>query len=27
VGEGFEKEGPAVPLIIQRAHRLLDEGV
>ncbi|MGH3067427.1 MAG: phosphotransferase family protein [Streptosporangiaceae bacterium] len=26
VGEGFEKEGPAVPLIIQRAHRLLDEG-
>jgi aminoglycoside phosphotransferase (APT) family kinase protein len=27
VGEGFEKEGPAVPLIVQRAHRLLDEGV
>jgi aminoglycoside phosphotransferase (APT) family kinase protein len=27
VGEGFEKGGPAVPLIIQRAHRLLDEGV
>ena len=27
VGEGFEREGPAVPLIIQRAHRLLDEGV
>jgi aminoglycoside phosphotransferase (APT) family kinase protein len=27
VGEGFEKEGPAVPLIIARAHRLLDEGV
>ncbi len=27
VGEGFEKEGPAVPLLIQRAHRLLDEGV
>jgi hypothetical protein len=26
VGEGFEKEGLAVPLIIQRAHRLLDEG-
>ena len=27
VGEGFEREGPAVPLLIQRAHRLLDEGV
>ena len=27
VGEGFEREGPAVPLIIARAHRLLDEGV
>ena len=27
VGEGFEKEGPAVPSLIQRAHRLLDEGV
>jgi hypothetical protein len=27
VDEGFEREGPAVPLIIQRAHRLLDEGV
>ncbi len=27
VGEGFEKEGAAVPSIIQRAHRLLDEGV
>jgi aminoglycoside phosphotransferase (APT) family kinase protein len=27
VGEGFEREGPAVPLIIQRAHRLLDEGI
>ncbi len=24
VGEGFEQEGPAVPLLIQRAHRLLD---
>ena len=27
VGEGFEREGPAVPSLIQRAHRLLDEGV
>ena len=27
VGEGFEKEGPAVASLIQRAHRLLDEGV
>jgi aminoglycoside phosphotransferase (APT) family kinase protein len=26
VGEGFEKEGPAVPSLIQRAHGLLDEG-
>jgi aminoglycoside phosphotransferase (APT) family kinase protein len=24
VGEGFEREGEAVPLLIQRAHRLLD---
>jgi len=24
VGEGFEREGPAVPLLIARAHRLLD---
>jgi aminoglycoside phosphotransferase (APT) family kinase protein len=24
VGEGFEREGPAVPLLIQRAHKLLD---
>ncbi len=24
VGEGFEREGPAVPLLVQRAHRLLD---
>ena len=27
VGEGFEKEGPAVASLIQRAHHLLDEGV
>jgi aminoglycoside phosphotransferase (APT) family kinase protein len=27
VGEGFEKEGRAVPSLIQRAHHLLDEGV
>ncbi|MGI8447319.1 MAG: phosphotransferase family protein, partial [Streptosporangiaceae bacterium] len=27
VGEGFEKEGAAVPSLIQRAHRLLDQGV
>ncbi len=27
VGEGFEREGPAVASLIQRAHRLLDEGV
>jgi len=25
VGEGFEREGPAVPKLIERAHRLLDE--
>ncbi len=25
VGEGFEREGPAVPKLIQRAHELLDE--
>ena len=24
VGEGFEREGQAVPLLIERAHRLLD---
>jgi aminoglycoside phosphotransferase (APT) family kinase protein len=24
VGEGFEREGPAVPKLIERAHRLLD---
>jgi aminoglycoside phosphotransferase (APT) family kinase protein len=26
VGEGFEREGPAVPVLIERAHRLLDTG-
>lgn len=26
VGEGFEREGPAVPRLIERAHRLLDLG-
>ena len=26
VGEGFEREGPAVPRLIQRAHHLLDLG-
>ena len=26
VGEGFEREGPAVPRLIERAHRLLDAG-
>ena len=25
VGEGFEREGPAVPRLIERAHQLLDE--
>jgi aminoglycoside phosphotransferase (APT) family kinase protein len=25
VGEGFEREGPAVPRLIERAHRVLDE--
>ena len=25
VGEGFEREGPAVPFLIRRAHRMLDE--
>ncbi len=25
VGEGFEREGRAVPVLIERAHRLLDE--
>jgi aminoglycoside phosphotransferase (APT) family kinase protein len=24
VGEGFEREGPAVPVLIERAHRMLD---
>jgi aminoglycoside phosphotransferase (APT) family kinase protein len=24
VGEGFEREGPAVPKMIERAHQLLD---
>jgi aminoglycoside phosphotransferase (APT) family kinase protein len=24
VGEGFEREGPAVPILIDRAHRILD---
>src|SRR5262249_37372628 len=24
VGEGFEREGPAVPVLIERAHQLLD---
>jgi len=24
VGEGFEREGPAVPKLIARAHHLLD---
>ncbi len=27
VGEGFEREGPAVPVLIERAHRLLDRGL
>ena len=26
VGEGFEREGPAVPKLIERAHRVLDQG-
>jgi aminoglycoside phosphotransferase (APT) family kinase protein len=26
VGEGFEREGPAVPVLIERAHRMLDSG-
>jgi aminoglycoside phosphotransferase (APT) family kinase protein len=24
VGDGFEREGPAVPVLIDRAHRVLD---
>ena len=27
VGEGFEREGPAVPVLINRAHQLLDTGL
>jgi aminoglycoside phosphotransferase (APT) family kinase protein len=27
VGEGFEQEGPAVPVLIQRAHQMLDTGL
>ena len=27
VGEGFEQVGVSVPLLIDRAHRALDEGV
>jgi aminoglycoside phosphotransferase (APT) family kinase protein len=27
VGEGFEREGPAVPLLIERAHQMLDTGL
>jgi aminoglycoside phosphotransferase (APT) family kinase protein len=27
VGEGFEREGPAVPVLIGRAHELLDGGL
>jgi aminoglycoside phosphotransferase (APT) family kinase protein len=27
VGEGFEREGPAVPVLIERAHHLLDSGL
>ncbi|MGD0376816.1 MAG: phosphotransferase family protein [Streptosporangiaceae bacterium] len=27
VGEGFEREGPAVPVLIERAHQLLDSGL
>jgi aminoglycoside phosphotransferase (APT) family kinase protein len=27
VGEGFEREGPAVPLLVARAHRMLDAPV
>jgi aminoglycoside phosphotransferase (APT) family kinase protein len=26
VGEGFEREGPAVPVLIERAHEMLDSG-
>jgi hypothetical protein len=27
VGENFEREGPAVPVLIERAHQLLDNGL
>jgi aminoglycoside phosphotransferase (APT) family kinase protein len=27
VGEGFEREGPAVPVLIERAHQMLDRGL
>jgi aminoglycoside phosphotransferase (APT) family kinase protein len=27
VGEGFEREGPAVPALIERAHQILDSGL
>jgi aminoglycoside phosphotransferase (APT) family kinase protein len=27
VGEGFEREGPAVPVLISRAHQMLDTGL
>ena len=27
VGEGFEHEGPAVPVLIERAHHMLDVGL
>jgi hypothetical protein len=26
VGEGFEREGPAVPVLIELAHQMLDSG-
>ncbi len=26
VGEGFEKVGESVPVLIERAHRILDQG-
>jgi aminoglycoside phosphotransferase (APT) family kinase protein len=27
VGEGFEREGPVVPVLIERAHQILDSGL
>ena len=27
VGEGFEREGFAVPVLIERAHQMLDRGL